>query len=36
MFEEVLKQNNLKITPQRVAILKEIKKSGHISNDEIY
>ena len=36
MFEEVLKQNNLKITPQRVAILKEIKKSGHISIEEIY
>ena len=36
MFEEVLKQNNLKITSQRVAILKEIKKSGHISIEEIY
>ncbi len=36
MFEKILKQNNLKITPQRMAILKEIEKNGHISIEEIY
>lgn len=36
MFEKILKDNHLKITPQRLAILKEIQKSGHISIDEIY
>ena len=32
----MLKDNHLKITPQRLAILKEIQKFGHISIDEIY
>ena len=36
MFEKILKDNHLKITPQRLAILKEIQKFGHISIDEIY
>lgn len=36
MFEKILKENNLKITPQRMAILKEIEKNGHISIEEIY
>ncbi|WP_416825661.1 Fur family transcriptional regulator [Helicobacter ganmani] len=36
MFEKILKENHLKITPQRLAILKEIQKFGHISIDEIY
>lgn len=36
MLEQLLKQNNLKITPQRITILKEIEKRGHISIDEIY
>lgn len=36
MFEKLLKDNNLKITPQRLAILKEIQKFGHIGIDEIY
>ena len=36
MFEKILKDNHLKITPQRLAILKEIQKCGHISIDEIY
>lgn len=36
MFEQMLRDNHLKITPQRLAILKEIQKFGHISIDEIY
>lgn len=36
MFEKMLRDNHLKITPQRLAILKEIQKFGHISIDEIY
>ncbi len=32
----MLKDNHLKITPQRLAILKEIQKFGHISIEEIY
>ncbi|EES90141.1 Fur family transcriptional regulator [Helicobacter canadensis] len=36
MLEQLLKQNNLKITPQRITILKEIEKRGHISIEEIY
>ncbi|TLD88226.1 Fur family transcriptional regulator [Helicobacter sp. MIT 05-5294] len=36
MFEKILKEKHLKITPQRLAILKEIQKFGHISIDEIY
>lgn len=35
-FEISLKEKNLKVTPQRIAILKEIEKSGHISVDDIY
>ncbi|PZT47446.1 transcriptional repressor [Helicobacter valdiviensis] len=35
-FKEILKENNLKVTPQRMAILKEIEKNGHISIEEIY
>ncbi|WP_299549555.1 Fur family transcriptional regulator [uncultured Helicobacter sp.] len=36
MFEKLLKDNHLKITPQRLAILKQIEKFGHIGIDEIY
>ncbi|MCI5968116.1 Fur family transcriptional regulator [Helicobacter sp.] len=36
MFEKLLKENNLKITPQRLAILKQIQKFGHVGIDEIY
>lgn len=36
MFKQILKDSNLKITPQRLAILKEIQNFGHISIDEIY
>ena len=35
-FQSKLKENNLKTTPQRVAILNEIKKLGHASVDDIY
>ncbi|CAM2905866.1 Fur family transcriptional regulator [Helicobacter burdigaliensis] len=35
-FKEILKENNLKVTPQRMAILKEIERNGHISIEEIY
>lgn len=35
-FEEVLKQSGLKITPQRMAILKEIQRCGHPTIEEIY
>jgi len=33
---ELLKNNGLKVTPQRIAILKEIAKAGHISVEDIY
>ncbi|MDD6054952.1 MAG: Fur family transcriptional regulator [Helicobacter sp.] len=36
MFEQILRENHLKITPQRLAILKEVQKFGHISIEEIY
>lgn len=35
-FETLLHQNNLKITPQRIAILNEIAALGHATIDEIY
>ena len=35
-FENQLKEKKLKVTPQRMAILNEIKKNGHISIEEIY
>jgi len=35
-IQSLLKDKNLKVTPQRVAILKEIMKFGHISVDEIF
>lgn len=35
-FENELKSRQLKVTPQRMAILKEIDAYGHISVDEIY
>lgn len=36
MFEKLLKDHNLKITPQRLAILGQIQKFGHVGIDEIY
>lgn len=35
-FDILLKEKQLKVTPQRMAILKEIHKAGHISVDSIY
>lgn len=35
-FEDLLRENKLKITPQRMAILKEIHALGHATVDEIY
>ena len=35
-IHELLKDKNLKATPQRIAIIKEIIKHGHITIDEIY
>ncbi|WP_456479328.1 Fur family transcriptional regulator [Nautilia sp.] len=32
----LLEESNLKITPQRLAILKELEKKGHASIEEIY
>lgn len=36
MFEQHLKERGLKITPQRIAILKEIQNKGHATIEEIY
>lgn len=35
-IQELLRNQNLKVTPQRIAILTEIAKEGHISVDDIY
>lgn len=35
-FEKTLKASRLKVTPQRMAILREIKENGHITIDSIY
>ncbi|PAF52318.1 Fur family transcriptional regulator [Helicobacter sp. 13S00477-4] len=35
-FETSLKEKNLKVTPQRIAILREIEQNGHIGVDDIY
>lgn len=35
-FKASLKAANLKSTPQRIAILREIQQKGHISVEEIY
>lgn len=36
IFEQKLREKKLKVTPQRIAILQEIKKGGHIGIEEIY
>lgn len=36
MFEQQLREKGLKITPQRIAILREIQNKGHATVDEIY
>jgi len=35
-YKEILDKSTLKATPQRLAILKELEKSGHANIDEIY
>jgi Fe2+ or Zn2+ uptake regulation protein len=35
-LKELLQHSNLKITPQRLAILKELQNKGHASIEEIY
>jgi Fe2+ or Zn2+ uptake regulation protein len=35
-LKELLQNSHLKITPQRLAILKELQKKGHANIDEIY
>lgn len=35
-FETQLKEKKLKVTPQRMAILNEIQKNGHLGIEEIY
>ncbi len=35
-FETRLREKKLKVTPQRMAILNEIQKNGHISIEDIY
>ena len=35
-FEKRLKAKNLKVTPQRISILREIESNGHISIEDIY
>ncbi len=35
-FTEILKEKNLKITPQRIAILEELNKNGHSTIDDIF
>jgi len=35
-YKELLENSNLKITPQRLAILKELENKGHASIEEVY
>ncbi|AWK61044.1 peroxide stress regulator [Helicobacter cinaedi PAGU611] len=35
-FEQSLRENQLKITPQRLAMLDRIQKNGHMSVEELY
>jgi Fe2+ or Zn2+ uptake regulation protein len=35
-YKSLLEESNLKTTPQRLAILKELDKKGHASIEEIY
>ncbi|WP_345976620.1 Fur family transcriptional regulator [Sulfurimonas sp. HSL3-7] len=35
-FSELLRENTLKVTPQRMAILYAIEKAGHIDIDRLY
>ena len=35
-FTKDLKAKNLKVTPQRIAMLHEIEENGHMDVDELY
>jgi Fur family peroxide stress response transcriptional regulator len=35
-YSQMLKDNNLKVTPQRVAIVDELYLNGHLNIDELY
>jgi Fur family peroxide stress response transcriptional regulator len=35
-FEETLRSRNLKVTPQRMLLLGEIREKGHVCIDELY
>ena len=35
-YSTLLRENNLKVTPQRMAILDVIEKAGHIDIDRLY
>ncbi len=35
-YPKLLKENNLKVTPQRVAIVDELYLKGHLNIDELY
>ena len=35
-LSKILKNKNLKVTPQRIAILEELQKKGHSSIDDIF
>lgn len=35
-MKHLLKEHNLKVTPQRLALLEQIHKHGHISIEELY
>lgn len=35
-YEQKLRNNDMKVTPQRMAIIQELQKYGHLSIDELY
>lgn len=35
-YEQILRENEMKVTPQRMAIVKELQMHGHLSIDELY
>lgn len=36
MYDKLLRERNLKVTPQRIFILEEIKKMGHASVEDLH
>lgn len=35
-YDQLLRKNDMKVTPQRMAIVKELEMHGHLSIDELY